>query len=230
MLQLKKQLDQIRYKKVRIFIAIAIFTTLFSVSSKFLSGGGVNKRSIMFLLLSFLTGIFTAFPMPFRKYLSIPFSICYLLVIPLYTFRRIELPLHDMGAISDSAEIINILIILFVWAVLLLVFQRTNLAFGIGGILLLVYFVVNYYVTSFRGSGISFHEIKAAGTAISVMGNYDFAVSEELWYSVLYFLFFIAFGLWCKVPFKGKIYHWAVTLISIAYIAFFAVSGTVESI
>lgn len=162
------------------------------------------------------------FPLPLKKYLSIPLSVIYLIIIPVYTFRRMELPLHSMEFIKDNAATANLLIIILVFAVLLLMTQRPHLAFGIGEIILLVLFLINYYVISFRGGrGFGAGDIKAIGTAVSVLDNYRLFMEEELWYSILYFLFFIAFGFWCRVPFKGRIYHLTVTGISVAFIAVF---------
>lgn len=210
---------QMRQRKIQIAMASVISLVLFAISFYYLAGGGV-KRIILFTALCVLTGVLIAFPMPFPKYLSVPACIGYLLVIPPMMFRRIEFPVHDMSHIMPGAQLANVLIIFLFFAVLLLLFQRPNLAFGIGGILVLICLCANYYVTLFRGSGISYSDFQAIGTAMSVAGNYRLSMEAELWYSILYFAFFIVLGFWCKVPYKGKIYHGIVTVIAVGYMVF----------
>lgn len=210
---------QMRQRKIQIAAASVISLVLFAISFYYLSGGGV-KRIILFTAMSVLTGVLIAFPMPFPRYLSVPACIGYLLVIPSMMFRRIEFPVHDMTHIMPGAQLANVLIIFLFFAVLLLLLQRPNLAFGIGAILILICLCANYYVTLFRGSGISYSDFQAIGTAMSVAGNYRLSMEAELWYSILYFAFFIVLGFWCKVPYKGKIYHGIVTAIAVGYMIF----------
>lgn len=149
---------QMRQRKIQIAAASVISLVLFAISFYYLSGGGV-KRIILFTAMSVLTGVLIAFPMPFPRYLSVPACIGYLLVIPSMMFRRIEFPVHDMTHIMPGAQLANVLIIFLFFAVLLLLLQRPNLAFGIGAILILICLCANYYVTLFRGSGISYSDL-----------------------------------------------------------------------
>lgn len=216
---LKNYFKEAFQKKGRIVTAVLLSSVLFFISYYYLSGGGV-KRFALFTLLSLLTGALIAFPMPFPQYLSVPASIVYLCTVPALMFRRIEFPVHNLSILSEGAEFANILLILLVFAVLLLLLQRPHLAFGTGAALLLFCLCANYYVTLFRGSGISYSDLTAVGTALSVAGNYRLSMNAELWYSILYFCFFISFGFWCKVPHKGKAYHCAVTGISFFFLLF----------
>ena len=92
---------------------------------------------------------------------------------------------------------------------LLLVFQRVRFALGIGGIVLLVLFLVNYYVNQFQGGNLNFSNLLAAGTAATVLGSYQFSISSELWYSILYFCFFIAHFFYYVIAgvYREKAFH-----------------------
>lgn len=199
--------------KIRIFIGICISCLLFAISWNYLYSG-INKRLLLFAFLAFATGFFIAFPMPYARYLSVPISLLYLLYVPKKMFERIELPIHDMSGLMDGAYLVNELVILMIFVILFFLFQRAQYAFGIGGILILLASLINFYVYSFRGDGLNYSDIRAVGTAMTVVGNYHFFMNAELWYSILWFCFFISWGFWCKIPYKGVKYHVAVTAIT----------------
>lgn len=197
-----------------------VFLVLFILCYHYLYDG-INKRFLVYTLLSFLTGALFVIPRPRNWYVAIPAVGLYLLFVPYRMFQRIELPVSDMTTIQEGAKLANMFIIFFIYAVLLLLLQKVNLALGVGGILILALTVANYYVRIFRGVCLSLSDILAVGTAVSVLDSYDLTMSSELWYSILYFCFFIVLGFWCNLPFKGKKYHIGVTLSAAAYCVFF---------
>lgn len=206
--------------KWRLAIGIFVAAVLFVISTIYLFEG-IGKRFILYSALCLMTGAFFFLPKLKKWYIASPMVLLYLIIVPQKMFHRIELPNHDLGVMQDGAQLANVLIILLVLAVLLLLFQRTGLAFAAGSIFLLLLMLVNYYCRLFRGSGLSFTDLRAVGTAMSVLGNYRLTMNGELWYSILYFCFFISFGFWCDLPLKGKKYHIAVTAVSLFYCLFF---------
>lgn len=203
-------------RKVRLILSVLISLFLFIVSSHYLYDG-ISKRFLIYTLLCLLTGALIVCPRPRHPGFCVPLVFFYLLLIPRKMFQRMELPLHDMSKLRDGALFANILIILLVYAILLLVFQRVRFALGGGGIVLLILSLVNYYVNQFQGGNLNFSNLLAAGTALTVLDSYHFSMTSELWYSILYFCFFIALGFWCDIPGKGLKYHGAVTAASLVY-------------
>ena len=134
-------------RKVRLILSVLISLFLFIVSSHYLYDG-ISKRFLIYTLLCLLTGALIVCPRPRHPGFCVPLVFFYLLLIPRKMFQRMELPLHDMSKLRDGALFANILIILLVYAILLLVFQRVRFALGGGGIVLLILSLVNYYVVS----------------------------------------------------------------------------------
>lgn len=212
----KAYVREIWSRKVRLAVSALVSIGLFAASCHYLYSG-FDKRFLVYTLLCLLTGGLLVCPRPRSPWLCIPLAMLYLLLVPRRMFQRMELPLHDLSQLRSGALLANILIILLFYAVLLLVFQRVRFALGAGGIVLLILFLVNYYVNQFQGGNLNFSNLLAAGTAMTVLDNYHLAISGELWYSILYFCFFIALGFWCDIPGKGLKYHGAVTAASLAY-------------
>lgn len=216
----QEYIKEIWHRKVRLVLAVVTAVVLLVLSSHYLFDG-INKRFLIYTTLSVLTGGFLVCPRLKRWYLALPFVLIYLLWVPQKIFQRIELPVHDMTGLFEGAKFVNILIILLIYALLLIVFQRIRYAFAGGAVLLLILAVINYYCILFRGSGLNFLDLTAARTAAMVLKSYRLEMSAELWYTILYFCFFIAFGLWCDLPFKGKRYHVTVTAVPLALCVFF---------
>lgn len=212
--EMRAYLIAIRSKKWRIVVGLLVSVILFFLSSHYLFEG-FNKRFIIYSTLCFFTGAFIILPKVKRWYLAIPTTVVYLMFVPRKIFQRIELSSNGFERILPGAEFANIMIILLIYAVLLFLLQKVGLAFAVGGFFLLLLMLVNYYCVLFRGSGLSFSDLSAVRTALSVLGNYRLTMSGELWYSVLYFCFFIVLGFWCDIPYKGKYGHIAVTAVSL---------------
>lgn len=220
--KIKAYVLQIWQKKFRLILAAVVFLVLFLLSCKFLYTG-INKRFILFSGLSFATALFMMLPRLKKWYFSALALGIYLVVVPLKIFQRMELPIHDMNRLLEGAELVNILIIFLVYGVCLLVFQRIPYALAGGNVILLILFVINYYLTQFRGTTLCLDDLLASGTALTVIDNYQFAISSELWYSILYFCFFIVFGFWCDIPGKGKKYHILITAAALLYCLVFGI-------
>ena len=206
--------------KCRLAVGILVSVVLFVVSTIYLFEG-IDKHFIIYSALCLMTGAFFFLPKLKKWYFAMPVILLYLIMVPQKMFQRIELPNNDLSGLLDGARFANVLIILLVFSVFLLLFQRTGLAFSVGSFLLMLLMLINYYCSQFRGSGLSFPDLTGVGTAMTVLGNYRLTMDRELWYSILYFCFFISFGFWCDFPLKGKKYHIAVTAVSLGYCMFF---------
>ena len=213
--------QSILHRKLRIILGAAVSLALFLFSSHYLFDG-FHKRFIIYSALSLLTGAFIILPRFKSWYLSIPVVLLYLVYVPQKMFERIELPVHDLSQLIEGSELVNIMIIYLIFAFFLLILRRVNLAFGVSGILLLVLMTANYYVREFRGSSMNFQDILAINTAASVIKSYKLTMNGELWYSILYFLFFISMGFWCKLPReKGIWYQVPITVVPLIYMGIF---------
>ncbi|MCD7807076.1 MAG: LTA synthase family protein [Lachnospiraceae bacterium] len=207
--------------RIRMAVGMISSIVLLALSVYFLNKGGIDRRTIISTVICLGVGFFIVCPRMTDWRLSLAAVVCYLAVVPAKMFDRIELPVHDLSNLRDGAELANLLIILLIYAVLLLIFQRVGLALSVGGILILVLCIANYFVALYRNSFLSLNDIMAAGTAATVIQSYDLMPDAELWYTILYFLFFIVLGFWCDIPLRGKGYHIAVTAVSIVYCVFF---------
>ena len=205
---------EILSKKQKLVLGGLISAILFILSCHYLFEG-LNKRFVIYTGLCLMTGGFIILPRFKRWYLALPAVLFYLVYVPRKMFFRIELPCNDLSGLIPAAVWANVLIILLLYALFLILFQRTRFAFMAGGIVLLFLTLINYYCVQFRGIGLSFTDLTAVGTAMTVLDNYRLTMSSELWYTILYFCFFISFGSWCDIPLKGKKYHLAVTAVSL---------------
>lgn len=211
-------------RKIRLVIAAVVFAVLSVMSFTYLYSGGIDKKIILALGLCFVTAACIVAPRIKNSYVTLGLTILYLIIVPKKMFERIELPTHDLSRLIDGAALVNILIIFLIYAVLLLVSQNVGVALGTGGIITGILFVINYFVREFRGTSLGFYDFFAVKTAATVMQSYELTMSSELWYSILYFLCFIAVGFWCGTVWKNqrKWFHIAISVISVAYIGFFA--------
>ncbi len=154
---------------------------------------GITKRLLICVGLTVRSGQALLAPrLPNR--ISLPLLAVYLYYVPLKIFQRMELPMHDMSRIMDGVTELTIAFIICAYLVIFLFTQSSAVALGAGSAFFLVLFLVEYYIWKFRGDFLMPNDLGAAGTAISVMGNYNYGLSPEALYSVIYFLFFIILG------------------------------------
>lgn len=226
--KIQRYAQVIAARKKRLVLAVIISISLFTVSYHYLYEG-INKRFLIIAALCIFTGALIVCPKPEWRYFDVLFIGFYLLLVPRKMFQRMELPVHDLAGMADGAEIENIAIILLIYAVLLLITQRIYIALGGGGILCLFMLLLNYYTVQSQGGSLGFVSLRTLGTALPVLNGYQPAMSGELWYSILYFCFFIALGFWYGSSGKGKTYHLAVTSLSLIYGLFFICFWNVSS-
>lgn len=226
----EEYIEKLKGRKIRVICAVLASLGLFLVSFHYLYHG-MNKRFLIFTALCLLTGVFLACPRLEDRRLCMLAAVLYLIFVPGRIFLRIEIPVHDMGDMLDGAALANIMVILLIYAILLLIFRRVCVALGGGGIVLMLFSLLNYYVYQSWGGGLSIGSWTAVMTALPIWNSRQPLMSEELWYSILYFCFFIAFGFWCDVPAREAKYRRMTMLLPIAYCAFFLIfwnSGYLE--
>ena len=204
----------IKKHPIRLTIGILVAIALYVMSTIFLFSG-FNKTFIIYSFLCIAIGCFISLPRIKVWYFNAVLILIYLLIIPKKMFERIELPVHTMEKTMQGATLANICIILFVFLICLLIFQRVRFALGIGSILLLICFLANCVVIQFRGTAISYNDLLAIKTAMQVAEGYKFTMTYEIWYSILYFLSFIFCGFWIDIPIKGIKYHIAITSVAV---------------
>lgn len=207
-------------RKGRLFLAVISSAILLAGSFRYLYNG-VNKLFWVFILFSLLAGALLVCPKPEKWYLTLPLAALYVILVPQKIFQRMELPLHEMNYLREGAEFVNILIILLVYAILLLLFQRIHLALGGGTAILFALFLINYYFTRSQGGQFKFHNLAEPQTLFFILGNGRVGMDGDLWYSILYFCLLTVLGFWCGAGGKGKKYHLAVSALSISYCLFF---------
>lgn len=218
----KEYIGQIKDRKIRLVFAAVISIVLIALSSYCLFDG-INKRFFLYMALSLLTGVLFILPRLERWYLALPLVVLYVCFVPQKLFQRMELPMQDLSGMLKGAGFVNVLIILLVYAVFLLLFQRVCYAFLGGNILLFIGMLLNYCSNQLRGSALSWYSLRETGSLFRAFFESGLTVSGELWYSMLYFIFFMALGFWCDIPAKrGKRYHLTVTTVSLVFcVSFF---------
>lgn len=211
----KEYIGQIRDRKVRLILAVMVSVVLILLSSHYLFTE-INKRFFLYTALSLLTGVLFVLPRLKRWYLAVLPVVLYVCFIPQKLFQRMEFPVQDLSGMLKGAELVNVLIILLVYAVFLLLFQRVCYAFLGGNALFFIGMLLNYCSNQLRGNAFAWIDLKEAGSLFLDIYKNGITVSDELWYSILYFIFFLAFGFWCDIPVRrGKGYHLTVTAISL---------------
>ena len=180
-------------KKRPLKIAFSSAIIIFMLILTFFAWDGIPKRLAICLALSVLSGILLLLP-DLSNWISVPLLILYLYYVPLKIFQRMELPMSDMSRIMDGVTQLAVAFIICGYLVCFLCTQNSAAALGAGSGFFLALFLVEYYIWKFRGDFLMPSDLKAVGTALSVMDNYNYGLSPEALYTVIYFLFFIVLG------------------------------------
>lgn len=205
------------HRKERFVAGVTISLALFLISGYYLFEG-FNKRFLLYTAFSLVTGGLLVCPRLKRVFPAALLVLLYVVFVPVKLFQRIELPVQDMNGLLNGAEFANYLIILLIYALFLLLFQRINYAFLGGNLFLFVAMLLNVYSNQKSGNGLSWADIKNIGAFLSLDSN-RLHMTGELWYSILYFAFFISLGFWCDIPVskRGEGYHIIITTFSLAF-------------
>lgn len=199
-------LQKVRKQPLR--MAAAAVVSIGMLLMTFFMLGGVTKHILIGAVLSIGSGLLLLLPQ-FPNKISVPLFVGYFLFVPLKIFQRIELPIHDMSRLQDGAAALNVWLLLCIYFLLFLICQRTEIALTAGNVVILLLFLTEYFVFLFRGDILYPNDLQAAGTALTVIGHYEFRLSSEAAYSVLYFLFFCFLGSKIRVRGTKKQHLWA---------------------
>lgn len=212
--RIQREIREIRNRPVCIIFSIVIMSMMMALTVG--AWDGIPKRLVICIGLSILSGFLLLLPR-LTNWVSVPLLALYLYVVPLKIFQRMELPIQDMSKLMDGAAELTVAFIIAVYLLVFLFTQSTAAALGAGSAFFLALFLVEYYIWKFRGDFLMPSDLGAAGTAMSVMGNYDYGLSPEALYSVIYFLFFIVFGSRIRVGMR-RLAHVGISLLAAAYI------------
>ena len=115
--------------------------------------------------------------------------------------------------IAPRYIILNVLTILAIINVISCITIRWWISSLITGVVIFVISVVNYYVIQFHAMPLSVNEIRNFGTALEVIGSYQFNINRYIIYMIVFFAFVIAFIYLLKRIEKGNIFLWKRILI-----------------
>lgn len=189
--RIAKEIRNIREKPIQIVLSAAVMFVMLVLT--FFAWDGIPKRLVICLGLCLSSGVLLLLPR-MSNWISIPLLMIYLYYVPLKTFHRMELPIHDMNKIVDGAAALTVAFVICVYLLVFLFTQSSAAALGAGSGFFLILFFVEYYLWKFRGDFLMPSDLRAVGTAMSVMKSYNYELSSEALYSVIYFLFFIVLG------------------------------------
>lgn len=212
--RIREEFRSLRKKPAKI-ICSAMVTIFMFVLTGF-AWDGITKRLVICLGLSVLSGIILLLP-KLPNWISIPMLALYLYYVPSKIFLRMELPMQDMSRIVDGAELLTVLFILCAYLLVFLFTQSSAAALGAGSSFFLILFLAEYYIWKFRGDFLMPSDLGAVGTAMSVMGSYNFSLSPEALYTLIYFLFFIFWGFRIGIR-MGKWVHILVSVMAVLFV------------
>lgn len=197
--------QEMKNRPVRTAVALVFGLSLWLLTWIIAGPGEGARHNLICAALCLGSGVLLALPKWGNK-LSVLALVVYAVYVPLKIFQRIELPFHDMSLIAEKVTGLSVWLILCLYLLLFIVTQSTGLALGIGNIVLIFLFLSEYFVCEFRGTIITPNDLSALGTAAMVVGNYQFRLSAEAWYTVLYLIAFTVFGFHIRIR-GGRAYH-----------------------
>lgn len=212
--KIKEEIMNLKRRPIRVLPSVIMMVIMSFLTVQ--AWDGIAKRLMICMGLTVLSG-FLLLIHGLPNKISVPLLVVYLWFVPVKIFQRMELPTQDMSGLADGAELLTAAFIVAVYLLIFLFTQSSRVALGAGSGAFLVLFLVEYYIWKFRGGFLMPSDLRAVGTAVSVMGNYQYDLSPEAVYSVIYFLFFIVLGSRIRVK-MNRWGHAAVSLIGVLYI------------
>lgn len=207
-------------------LVFALVTMLIMLTLTVFAWDGITKRLLICILLTMLSTVLLLLP-ELPNGISIPLLAFYLYYVPSKIFQRMELPIHDMSEIGDGVLLLTTTFIICVYLLVFLFTQHSGVALAAGSGFFLILFLVEYYIGQFRGDFLMPYDLGAIGTAASIMSHYDYKLSPEALYSVIYFLFFIVLGSRIRVR-MHKWIHVGISLLAVLSVAtwYYAIMNT----
>ena len=211
--KIREEIRNLRQKPARLIFSI--FVTVFMLVLTSLAWDGGTKRLVVCIGLALLSGFLLMLP-KLSNWISIPLLAVYLYFVPTRIFVRMEIPVHDLSRIMDGVQLLTVAFIIGAYLLVFLFTQNSAAALSAGSGFFLILFLIEYYVWKFRGDFVMPSDLSAVGTAASVMSHYDYSLSPEAIYSVIYFLFFIVLGSKIRIR-MHKWVHVVISLLAVLY-------------
>jgi hypothetical protein len=155
----------------------------------------VSSKVRNIILLSLLTAFGIMFGLPDNKYLRRVAGIVILVVAPLVLGRRLELLNYNEVLYLPISMKWNVGMMYVLEFIVLLCTHSTSVSIVLTNVALTCLYTANYYVISFRGTPLRFNDFSALGTAVTVVGNYNFMPNEHLAMAWGLLLMLVVFGL-----------------------------------
>lgn len=212
--RIREEIKNLRNHPIKIVFSV-ITLILMSTLTAF-AWNGSAKRLIICAGFAVISSILLLMPR-LSNWISIPLLAVYLCYVPMKIFQRMELPIHDMSRIMDGVTELTVAFIICVYLLVFLFTQSSAVALGAGSGFFLILFLVEYYIWKFRGDFLLPGDLRAVGTAVSVMGNYHYDLSPEAIYTIVYFLFFIVLGSRIRIR-MHKLVHVGVSVLAVLLI------------
>ena len=158
----------------------------------------VGSLALNMTLIGELTCLFTIILK--KKFLKWAFIIKYvlILVVAFLLWMTLEIGCNysrefQFFEIAPQYIVLNILTIVVIINTFSCLVIREWVASLITGITVFVISVVNYYVIQFHSMPLSVNEIRNFGTAMEVIGSYQFKITKPIVYMIMFFFLVIAF-------------------------------------
>lgn len=133
---------------------------------------------------------------------------CFFLLIEFYTHN----PFKDSPVMKSGIMTLNILLIFTAIVALTMITTRVSAAVSIAAVVMGVFGFVNYLSMEFRAAPVYPWDIASAGTAISVLDNFDIVLTPKLFFIIFCFLFAICASILCDSSLYLK--KWWIQLIA----------------
>ena len=106
--------------------------------------------------------------------------------------------------VSLKLIILNYILILLIVSALTSLTDNTTIGTNLAFIILLLFSIVNIYVSEFRGNAISAIDFTVLSTALDVAGDYSIGITYRIYLALLMWLFYVIIS--TKMPF-GKLFR-----------------------
>lgn len=185
-------------QKIRLYITLIICVGLYIVLFKSYIDGSICTASGSFLIVSLLywlsfviLSIRQCRDRMIKKYQGLRYSnVVVFFIIPLMAFYVVEVIFNsNFSTIPFVKVLVNYFMFIGLQIGILLISHSYRFAYTSVLSLAWIFGVVNYYVMKFKGNPLLPGDLLSYKTAMSVVGNYTFELSDSIVYGCLLFLY-----------------------------------------
>ncbi len=165
---------------------------------------------------SLLGSLFVLLKRKLPTAVSVIGEILVIFFIPLLLFKKLEPLVNDVSNLADNALLFNWLILLAIFAVIDALSLNAGVTVLIGGGLVYVFYLVDYFTVKFRGTPVLFSDILSTRTALGVAGEYTYVLTDTMVTGFYELFLFAAIGYFfsCKKSLKARLIAGVSTLIA----------------